>query len=140
PRSGADSEMTDPLGGLTFGTAGLRGPLGEGPGTINHSVVAATAAGLAGWLRARASTPSVVIGHDARHQSDAFARTAAEVLAGAGIEVVLFDRPVPTPVLAFGVGQLAATAGVMVTASHNPATDNGIKVYTGDTTQIAAPA
>jgi len=107
---------------------------------MNSHVVAQAAAGLASWLREREQHPSVVIGHDARHQSEGFARDLVEVLAGAGVDVALLPGPLPTPVLAFAVGRLHADAGVMVTASHNPATDNGLKVYLGDTSQIAPPA
>jgi phosphomannomutase len=124
---------------LTFGTAGLRGPVGDGPASINRRVVAAVAAGLAAWLQERHPAPSVVIGYDARHQSDEFAREVAEVLAGADVDVSLLPVPTPTPVLAYAVGSLRTSAGVMITASHNPATDNGIKVYLDDTTQIASP-
>jgi len=106
---------------------------------MNRRVVSAVAAGLAGWLRQREASPSAVIGFDARHQSDVFARDVAEVLAGAGVNVTVLPGPAPTPVLAFTIGHLAASAGVMVTASHNPATDNGLKVYLGDTSQIAPP-
>jgi phosphomannomutase len=106
---------------------------------MNRRVVAAVAAGLARWLRQREAVPSVVIGFDARHQSDVFAQDLAEILAGAGVDVAVLPGPMPTPVLAFAIGHLAASAGVMVTASHNPATDSGLKVYLGDTSQIAPP-
>jgi phosphomannomutase len=106
---------------------------------MNRRVVAAVAAGLGAWLRDRETSPSVVIGFDARHQSDVFARDLAEVLAGTGVDVAVLPVTTPTPVLAFAVGHLAASAGVMVTASHNPATDNGLKVNLGDTSQIAPP-
>jgi phosphomannomutase len=133
------SDEALPLGGLTFGTAGLRAPLGNGPGTMNRRVVTQAAAGIAAWLLDRETSPSVVIGHDARHQSDAFARELAEVLAGAGVDALLLPGPIPTPVLAFSIRHLGTSAGLMVTASHNPATDNGLKVYLDDTSQIAAP-
>jgi phosphomannomutase len=124
---------------LEFGTAGLRAALGDGPGQMNRAVVARAAAGLAGWLLEQDRAPSVVVGYDARHQSEAFALECCAVLAGAGVRALLLPGPIPTPVLAFAIGHLGASAGVMVTASHNPASDNGLKLYLGDTTLIAAP-
>lgn len=103
-------------------------------------MVARKAAGLGTWLIERAITrPSVVVGRDARHQSERFALDVAEVLAGAGLRVMLLPGALPTPVLAFAVGHLDASAGVMITASHNPATDNGLKVFLDDTSQVAPP-
>lgn len=125
---------------LSFGTAGLRGALGAGPNRMNRVVVRRTAAALARWLDDAAVRGPVVIGRDARHGSAAFAADTAAVIAGTGREVVVADGLVPTPLLAYAVRAVGAAAGVMVTASHNPATDNGYKVYAGDGAQIVPPA
>lgn len=130
-------------GRLTFGTAGLRGELGAGPLRMNRVLVSQAAAGLARYLLAREEHPSVVIGYDGRHNSAVFARDTAELMAGAGVRAILLPRLLPTPVLAFAVRHLDASAGVMVTASHNPAADNGYKVYLGGLdhgSQIVPPA
>jgi phosphomannomutase len=130
-------------GRLAFGTAGLRGELGAGPMRMNRVLVIQAAAGLADFLLAREPEPSVVIGYDGRHNSAVFARDSAEVLAGAGVRTVVLPRALPTPVLAFAVRHLGTSAGVMVTASHNPARDNGYKVYLGGVdggSQIVPPA
>ncbi len=123
-------------GRLTFGTAGLRAEMGAGPRRMNRLVVRGAAAGLARWLPAGAR---VVIGFDARHHSAEFAADTARVIAAAGGQPLLFRQVVPTPVLAFAIRHLGADAGVMCTASHNPARDNGYKVYLGDGAQIIPP-
>ena len=117
-------------GFLQFGTAGLRGPIGPGPSCMNRAVVSRAAAGIAEFMK-KHNLQSVVIGRDARHGSAEFAKDSAEILAGAGFKTYVFPRELPTPVLAFAVNQLNADVGIMVTASHNPAIDNGYKVYLG---------
>ncbi|GAB3820148.1 phospho-sugar mutase [Tessaracoccus terricola] len=127
-------------GPLEFGTAGLRGRIGPGPGQMNRVVVGQAAAGFAAWLtRQGLAGGKVLIGYDARRKSDEFARETAEVFAGQGFEPILTDRPTPTPVVAFGIQHLGCVAGIVVTASHNPPADNGYKVYLGDGSQIIPP-
>jgi len=123
-------------GTLQFGTAGLRGQMAAGPNRMNRAVVIRAARGLIDYLNQRHAgwggrPPRVVIGNDARHHSREFAQDTAAVVAAAGGEALLLPDEVPTPVLAFAVRHLEADAGVMVTASHNPALDNGYKVYLG---------
>ncbi|GAA2058126.1 phospho-sugar mutase [Catenulispora yoronensis] len=127
-------------GRLQFGTAGLRGELGAGPNRMNRVTVLRAAAGLAAFLTAQHGPGQVVaVGYDARHNSRRFAEDTAEVMLGAGHRPFLMPRELPTPMLAFSVLRLGAAAGVMVTASHNPARDNGYKVYLGDGSQINTP-
>ncbi|MBB5788304.1 phospho-sugar mutase [Jiangella mangrovi] len=143
------ADLADRFAGiLQFGTAGLRGAIGAGPNRMNRAVVIRAAAGLAAYLRdtrspANGSRHRVVIGFDARYRSYDFAVDTAAVMTAAGIEALVMPRTLPTPVLAFAVRHLAADAGVMVTASHNPPQDNGYKVYLGGPdggSQIVDPA
>ena len=132
---------------LTFGTAGLRGPLGAGPMRMNRVLVRMTAAAIGRRLLAGARGPAedgdspllVVVGFDARHKSDVFAQDTARVLAGLGIASLVLPRPLPTPLLAFTLRDVGADAAIMVTASHNPREDNGYKVYWSDGAQIIPP-
>ena len=130
---------------LAFGTAGLRGELGAGPNRMNRVLVAQAALGLAMYLIEHATDeqPSVVIGFDGRKNSGIFAQDSAEIISAWGIRVLLFETHAPTPLVAFAVKHLGLSAGVMVTASHNPPNDNGYKVYLGGAnggSQIVSPA
>ena len=140
----AQAELTNRFDGrLQFGTAGLRGRLQAGSMGMNRVLVAQAAGGLAAYLKDYDKTPSIVIGYDGRKNSDVFARDTAEIMAGAGIKAYLLPRKLPTPVLAYAIQYFDATAGVMVTASHNPPEDNGYIVYLGKANgggQIVSPA
>ena len=124
---------------IGFGTAGLRGLLGAGPNRMNRVLVSQAAAGIAKYLKDNFDDPSVVIGYDARKNSDVFAMDSAQVLAGFGVRAFLFPELAATPLVAYAVRNLGASAGVMVTASHNPPGDNGYKVYDQTGSQIISP-
>ena len=124
---------------LGFGTAGLRGELGAGPNRMNRVLVAQAAVGIARYLKANFDDPSCVIGFDARKNSDVFAKDSAEILVGLGVRAYLYDSLVATPMVAFGVRELGCSAGIMVTASHNPPADNGYKVFDFTGSQIIPP-
>ncbi|MGI9614083.1 MAG: phospho-sugar mutase [Acidimicrobiales bacterium] len=130
-------------GRIGFGTAGLRAPMAPGPMAMNRLVVRQTTLGLLRWLDRRRETeqsPAVVVGYDARYNSKAFAEDVAAVVAGAGVRAEILGEPTPTPVLALAVLERTASAGVMITASHNPAADNGYKLYLADGIQLVGPA
>ena len=130
-------------GSLAFGTAGIRAAMGAGPMRMNRLVAGRVAAGLARYIAATdpaAAAAGVVIGYDGRAKSDVFAADVARILSRAGVSVSMLPGPLPTPVLAFSVRYLNAAYGVMVTASHNPRQDNGIKVYVRDGGQLLSPA
>lgn len=126
---------------LSFGTAGLRGPVMAGPAGMNRASVRRATQGVAGWLRSATVDPArgVVVGRDARRGSEAFNDEVVAVLLGAGIPVYEMPGPLPTPLLAYAVRALSAAAGVMITASHNPPEDNGYKLYDASGSQIIPP-
>jgi phosphomannomutase len=125
---------------LEFGTAGIRGKVGPGPGQMNRAVVIRTTRGVADYLLSRPSPPGdVIIGFDARPTSRQFAEDAAGVLAAAGIGVRYFAEYAPTPLVAFAAKHYQAEAAIVVTASHNPPADNGYKVYDSNAAQIIPP-
>jgi phosphomannomutase len=134
----ARQELADSFNGtLQFGTAGLRAALGPGPNRMNRVVVRRAAAGVAAFLleavgdASPGTRPRAVVGYDARYNSDIFAEETAAIFTAAGIETFLMPSALPTPLLAFAVRSLDCDGGVMVTASHNPAQDNGYKVFLG---------
>ncbi len=139
----AATDLADRFAGaLAFGTAGLRGVLGAGPNRMNRAVVARATWGLARELLESvpgAVERGVVVGGDARRMSRELAEDVAAILAGAGLRVLLFREPVPTPLVGFAVKRLRAAAGVVITASHNPPEYNGYKVYWENAAQIVPP-
>ncbi len=140
-RSGDSSAATDAFfKELEFGTAGLRGVIGAGTNRMNIYTVARATQGLADYLNAHFENPSVAIARDSRHKGELFVSTAASVLAANGICVYIYPRVEPTPALSFAVRDLGCSAGINMTASHNPAAYNGYKVYGPDGCQITSVA
>lgn len=138
---GADAAVADAFfQDLEFGTAGLRGVIGAGTNRMNRYTVARATQGLADYLVAHFENPSVAIARDSRHKGEEFARIAACVLAANGVRSVLYPRIEPTPALSFAVRDLGCSAGINLTASHNPSSYNGYKVYGPDGCQITSDA
>lgn len=125
---------------LAFGTGGLRGIIGVGTNRMNIYVVAKASQGLANYLKKHYADPSIAIGYDTRINSDLFSRTAAEVFSENGIKVYIYKEPLPVPTLSYATRELHCSAGIMITASHNPAKYNGYKVYGDDGCQITTEA
>ncbi|NLZ77714.1 MAG: phospho-sugar mutase [Spirochaetales bacterium] len=124
---------------LSFGTAGIRGLLGGGTNRMNTFMVRKVTQGLADYLKTQSDHPSVVIGYDSRHYSDVFAKEAALVLAANGVSVYLFPELRPVPMISYAVRNLKTTAGIAITASHNPSAYNGFKAYWRDGAQVTPP-
>ncbi len=121
---------------LEFGTGGLRGVIGAGTNRMNIYTIRRATQGLANYVNQEYTNPSVAIAYDSRIKSDVFAKNAAAVLAANGIKVYIYNELMPTPMLSFAVRELKCQAGIVVTASHNPAKYNGYKVYGDDGCQI----
>ena len=138
---GKDDEIKDRFAvALKFGTAGLRGVLGAGSNRMNIYVVRQATQGLANWVKTQGGSQLVAISYDSRINSDVFAKTAAGVLAANGIKVRIYDALMPVPALSFATRYYQANAGIMVTASHNPAKYNGYKAYGPDGCQMTDEA
>ena len=136
-----DEEIKDRFAvALKFGTAGLRGVLGAGSNRMNIYVVRQATQGLANWVKTQGGNQLVAISYDSRINSDVFAKTAACVLAANGIKVRIYDALMPVPALSFATRYYEANAGIMVTASHNPAKYNGYKAYGPDGCQMTDEA
>lgn len=125
---------------LAFGTGGLRGVIGAGTNRMNIYTVAKASQGLADYLKKNFTEPSVAIGYDSRIKSDVFAKVAAGVFAANGVQVNIWPVLMPVPTVSFATRYLHTSAGVMVTASHNPSKYNGYKVYGADGCQITTEA
>lgn len=140
-RSMDDAKMEDAFyRDLAFGTGGLRGVIGAGTNRINIYTIAKASQGLADYLKKNFEEPSVAIGYDSRIKSDVFARTAAGVFAANGVRVSIWPVLMPVPTVSFAARYLHTSAGVMITASHNPSKYNGYKVYGPDGCQITVGA
>ena len=138
---GNDEEIKDRFAvALKFGTAGLRGVLGAGTNRMNIYVVRQATQGLANWVKTQGGNQTVAISYDSRLKSDVFAKTAAGVLAANGIHVRIYDALMPVPALSFATRYYKCNAGIMVTASHNPAKYNGYKAYGPDGCQMTDDA
>ena len=138
---GQDEEIKDRFAvALKFGTAGLRGVLGAGSNRMNIYVVRQATQGLANWVKTQGGNQLVAISYDSRINSDVFARNAAQVLAANGIKVRIYDALMPVPALSFATRYYQANAGIMITASHNPAKYNGYKAYGPDGCQMTDAA
>ena len=138
---GNDDEIEDRFAvALKFGTAGLRGVLGAGTNRMNIYVVRQATQGLANWVKTQGGNQTVAISYDSRLKSDVFAKTAAGVLAANGIKVRIYDALMPVPALSFATRYYECNAGIMVTASHNPAKYNGYKAYGPDGCQMTDDA
>ena len=138
---GNDEEIKDRFAvSLKFGTAGLRGVLGAGTNRMNIYVVRQATQGLANWVKTQGGNQTVAISYDSRIKSDVFAKTAAGVLAANGIKVRIYDALMPVPALSFATRYYNCNAGIMVTASHNPAKYNGYKAYGPDGCQMTDDA
>lgn len=138
---GNDDEIKERFAlALKFGTAGLRGVLGAGTNRMNIYVVRQATQGLANWVKTQGGSQTVAISYDSRLKSDVFAKTAAGVLAANDIQVRIYDALMPVPALSFATRYYKCNAGVMVTASHNPAKYNGYKAYGPDGCQLTDDA
>ena len=138
---GNDEEIKDRFAvALKFGTAGLRGVLGAGSNRMNIYVVRQATQGLANWVKTQGGNQLVAVSYDSRINSDVFAKETARVLAANGIKVRIYDALMPVPALSFATRYYKANAGVMVTASHNPAKYNGYKAYGPDGCQMTDDA
>lgn len=139
--AGNDEEIKERFAvALKFGTAGLRGVLGAGSNRMNIYVVRQATQGLANWVKTQGGNQLVAISYDSRINSDVFAKEAAKVLAANGIKVRIYDALMPVPALSFATRYYKANAGVMITASHNPAKYNGYKAYGPDGCQMTDEA